>query len=134
LLLVAALLSGAVLLAVAYALLLPPFLEDLVAQELQSQFRLAERPDVDLRSSPANRFAGRFHGGRVALADPELGGVRLDEITVDLDPFDLDVFGSVTSGRIKSQQPLSGDLRAQPSEEEVATSSGSEATVRSIEL
>ena len=118
-------------------MLLPPFLEDLVAQELQSQFRLAERPDVDLRSSPANRFAGRFDGGRVALADPGLGGVRFDEITVDLDPFDLDVFGSVTSGRIKSQQPLSGDLRAQLSEEEVArvaTCSGSEATVRSIEL
>jgi hypothetical protein len=119
LLLVAALLSGAVLLAVAYALLLPPFLENLVAQELQSQFRLAERPEVDLQSSPSNRFAGRFDGGRVALADPELGGVRLDEMTVDLDPFDLDVFGRVASGRIKSQQPLSGDLRAQLSEEEL---------------
>ena len=115
-LLVAALFAGAVLLAVAYALLLPPFLEDLVAQGLQSQFRLAERPEVDLQSSPSNRFAGRFDGGRVALADPELGGVRLDEMTVDLDPFDLDVFGSVVSGRIKSQQPLSGDLRAQLSE------------------
>ena len=136
-LLVAALFSGAVLLAIAYALLLPPFLEDLVAQELQSQFSLAERPDVDLQSSPANLFAGRFDGGRVALADPELGGVRLDELTVDLDPFDLDVFESVASGRIKSEQPLSGDLRAQLSEEEVAriaTSSGTEASVRGVEL
>lgn len=135
---ICALLVGAVLLVGAYALLLPSFLEDLVAQDLQSQFRLAEKPEVNLESRLPGVLTGRFEGGRVALVDPELGSVvRLDELTVELQPFDLDVLGSLRGGRIQSKQPLSGDLRAQLSEEEVAkvaASSGTGAPVRSIEL
>lgn len=127
---------GAVLLA--YALLLPCFLEDLVAQELRSQFRLAQEPEVDLESRPPGILTGRFEGGRIALADPELGGVaRLDELAVELDSFDLDVLGSLKGGRIKSGEPLSGEFRAELSEEEVARivdSSGGTAPVRSVGL
>ena len=129
---------GAILLAGACSLLISSFLEDLVAQELRSQFGLAEEPEVDLESRPLSILTGRFEGGQVALAAPEFGGVaRLDQLTVELEPFDLDVLGSVTSGRIKSEEPLSGELRAELSEEEVAriaASSGTGAPVRSIEL
>lgn len=136
-LVILALLVGAILLVGAYTLLLPPLLEDLVAEDLQRQFRLAEKPEVNLESGLPGVLTGRFDGGRVTLADPELDGVRLDEVTVDLEPFDLDVSGSVTSGRIQSEQPLSGDFRAQLSEEEVAriaASSGAAAPVRGVEL
>ena len=72
-------------------------------------------------SDPApSVFLGEFEGGEIALTDPELGGVRPDEVTVDLEPFDLDVPGSVASGRIESDGPLSGTLRVELSEEEVA--------------
>jgi hypothetical protein len=67
-----------------------------------------------------------------------LGGARPDEETVNLDPFDLHVLGSVTSGRIKSEEPLSGSLGAELPEEEVAkiaVSSGTTtAPVSAVEL
>ncbi len=63
-LLVAVPLSGAILLIVAYALLLPSLLEGLVARDLQNRFRLAEEPEVNLESRPPGILAGRFEGGR----------------------------------------------------------------------
>jgi LmeA-like phospholipid-binding len=138
LLCVAVPLSGAILLIGAYALLLPSFLGSLVAQELQGQLRLTEKPRVNLEGRWPGVLTGRFEGGRIALADPELGGVaRFDELSVDLEPFDLDVLGGVTGGRIKSEESLSGDLGAALSEEEVArvaTTSGSRVPVRNMEL
>jgi hypothetical protein len=58
------------------------------------------------------------------------------ETTVDLDPFDLDVLGSLASGRIRSEEPLSGTLRAELSEEEVTkiASSYADAPVEGVEL
>ncbi len=35
------------------------------------------------------------------------------ETMVALDPFDLDVLGSLMSGRVRSEKPLSGTLRAE---------------------
>ena len=75
---------------------------------------------------------------KVTLADPDLGGVRPDEVSVDLEPFNLDVPGSVANGRIESKEPLSGTFRAELSEEEVARITASSDTavtpVRSVRL
>lgn len=101
--------------------LVPLLLEGLVARNLRDGLGLAEAPEVKLVSDPApNVLLGEFEEGEVTLTNTELGGVRPDEVTVDLDPFDLDVPGSVASGSIESEGPLSGALRAELSEEEVA--------------
>ncbi len=63
---------------------------------------------------------GRFEEGRVTITIPELGGVRPDKATVDLGPFDLDVLRSLASRCIRGEGPLSGALRVELSEEEVA--------------
>jgi hypothetical protein len=108
LLFVAVPLSGAILLIGAYALLLPSFLGSLIAQELQGQLRLTEKPRVNLEGRLPGVLTGRFEGGRIALADPELGGVaRCDELTVDLEPFDLDVLGGLQVGgsKVRSRSP-----------------------------
>lgn len=76
--------------------------------------------EVDLTSAPApNIFLGKFEEGQV-----------------DLVPFDLDVLGSLASGRVRSEGPLSGTLRAELSEEEVAgiAVSYAVASARGVEL
>jgi hypothetical protein len=101
--------------------LLPPLLEGLVARNLRNGLGLAEKPEVNLTSDPApSVLLGKFEEGEITLANPELGGVRPDEVKIYLEPFDLDVPASVASGRIKSEVPLSGMLRAELSEREVA--------------
>lgn len=100
--------------------MLPSLLEGLVARNLRDGLGLAEAPEVNLVSDPApSVLLGRFEEGEITLTNPELGGVRPDEVTIDLEPFDLDVRGSVASGRIESGRPLSGTLRVELSEEEV---------------
>lgn len=99
----------------------PSLLEGLVARSLRDGLGLANAPEVNLVSDPApSVFLGKFEEGEITLTNSELGGVRPDEVTVDLEPFDLDVPGSVASGRIESEGPLSGTLRVELSEEEVA--------------
>ena len=119
-LLVATLSLGAVLLVSSFVLL-PLLLEKLVAQGLQSGLGLADEPHVEIRGDlPLGALAGEFEEGQVTFANPELpGGVRPDEVTVDLDPFDLDVLGSVASGRLRVEEPVSGELRIELSEEEI---------------
>ena len=63
---------------------------------------------------------GRFEDGEITLTNPELGYVRPDEVKIYLEPFDLDVPASVAGGRIESEEPLSGMLRVELYEEEVA--------------
>ena len=118
---------------------LPLLCENFVAKSLQNGFGLEEAPEVDLSSdSPRGILAGEFKDGQVTFANPELvGGVPPDGMTVDLDPFDLDVLGSVASGRIRSEEPISGTFQAELSEEKVAriaASSNATAPVRSVEL
>jgi len=36
---------------------------------------------------------GKFEEGRITFTTTELGGVRPEGVTVDLEPFDLDVLG-----------------------------------------
>jgi hypothetical protein len=108
---------------------LPPFVESLVARSLQEDLGLADAPEVSLVSDPApNVLFGEFEEGEVILTSPELGDVNPDEVTVDLDPFDLDMPGSLVSGGIESESPLSGRLRMELSEEEVAKLASSSGT------
>ncbi len=93
----------------------------LVARNLREGFGLAEAPEVNLVSDPApGVLLGRFDEGEITLTNPELGSVRPNEVKIYLKPFDLDVRGSVASGRIESGRPLSGAFRAELSEAEVA--------------
>jgi hypothetical protein len=117
---------------------LTPLLESYVSRSIQEEIGLAEAPEVDLRSEPSpDALSKRFEDGRVTLTDPELAdGVRPEEVTVDLAPFDLDVIGSVAGGRARTEGPLSGTLRAELPEEEVAkiVSSATAAPVTDVEL
>ena len=118
-LLAAALLLCAVALISTYTFL-PPLLENLAARDLQDRLGLSERPEVDLTSDPPpNVLLGRFEEGRVTITNPKLGAVRTEKATIDFGPFDLDVLGSLVSGRVRGAGPLSGTLRAELSEEEV---------------
>ena len=101
--------------------MLPSLLEGLVARNLRSGLGLSEALEVNLVSNPApSVLLGRFEEGEITLTNPELGGVRPNEVKIYLEPFDLDVRGSVASGRIESGRPLSGAFRAELSEAEVA--------------
>jgi hypothetical protein len=119
--------------------LLPYLLEGLVARNLRDGLGLAEAPEVNLVSDPApSVLLGRFEEGEISLTNSELGGVRPDEVKIYLEPLDLDVPASVTSGRIESEGPLSGTLRAELSEGEVArlanASNNLAAPVRNLRL
>lgn len=119
-----------------------PLLESYVSRSIQEQIGLANAPEVNLESaSNSNALRGRFEDGRVTLTDPELAnGVRPDEVTVNLEPFVPDVLGSVAGGRLRGEGPLSGTLRAELSEDEVAriaasgTSGSSTMPVRGVEI
>ena len=94
--------------------LLPSLLEGLVARNLRDGLGLAEAPEVNLVSDPApSVLLGRFEEGEITLTNSELGGVRPDEVKIYLEPLDLDVPASVTSGRIESEGLLSRTLRAE---------------------
>jgi hypothetical protein len=95
-------------------------LEGLVARNLRDGLGLVEAPEVNLVSDPASSvLLGRFEEGEITLTNPELGGVRPDEVEIYLKSFDLDVPASVASGGIESEGPLSGTLRVELSEIEV---------------
>ena len=73
-------------------------------------------------------LAGEFSGGRVSLRGYDLDGVRAEEVTVEFAPFDVDVLRSVMGGSIFFQQPPSGTLRVELSEDEVGRMAASEVT------
>lgn len=113
------LLVGAVLVVGTY-IFLPPLLEGYVARDLRDKLGLAETPEVGLTSDPAPRMLfGEFSDAHVTLPPAVAGNVRPDEVTIDLDPFDVDMLGSVTSGGLRTTAPLTGDLRVELSEAEV---------------
>ncbi len=101
-------------------LFLPSYLERNVASSLQEEFALESTPRVALeRGSAAEVRTGRFSGGRVEMSNVELDGILAEEVVVDLAAVDLDLLGSIVAGRIESQNPVSGTLRATISEEEI---------------
>ena len=107
---------------------MPALLENLVARELKGRLGLDAVPEVALRGDPAGMLAGEFGGGRVSLPAAELAGVRAEEVEVELSPFDVDVLGSVTGGGVRFEQPPSGMLRVELSEDEVGRIAASQVT------
>jgi hypothetical protein len=100
---------------------LPLLAERMVARNVQEGMGLRERPEIELQSDPAPAIlAGMFSGGRISLGDADLGDVRVRRVVVNLDPFDLDMTEIVMTGAIRSDEPLSGTLRAEVSEGEIS--------------
>ena len=100
---------------------LPTVLENLVARNVQDRLGLAERPGVDLESDPRwEMLLGEFSDGRVSVGATDLGGVRAEDVSMDLDPFGVDVAESVRSQAAVTREPVSGRVRLTVSEEEVS--------------
>jgi LmeA-like phospholipid-binding len=100
---------------------LPSLIEYAVATDVQNRLSIEKQPDVRLKSDPPlAMLKGEFSGGRIAMRNVDLGGVRAEKASIDLDPFDIDVWDTMKSGRVVDRQPLSGALEIQVSEEEIA--------------
>ena len=113
-------LVGAVLLIGSYTFL-PSLVASLVARDIKERTGIEGEPEVSLESDPPpGMLLGRFESGTVTVPGPDLGDVRPDEVTIDLDSFDLNVFQSIINGRFTADGPLSGSLRVELSEAEVA--------------
>lgn len=131
------LLVGVVLVVGTYTFI-PPLLEGYVARNVQDRLGLAETPEVALTSDPAPlMLLGRFSDGRVVLPPGSAGNVRPEEVAMDLDPFNVNLRESVSSGGLRTEAPVSGDLRVELSEAEVSRIAGSEVTsfpITSVDL
>lgn len=100
---------------------LPALLENVFGERLKGELGLQNRPEVSLQSDPPPALlAGDFAQGQVSLQQADFGGVRPRRATIDLDPFDINVLKTVQNGELASQEPLSGNLRMEISEDEVA--------------
>ena len=131
------LVTGTLVLVAGAFIFLPAIVEGFVARDLQDRLGLDTPPGVDLRAGPAEMLAGNFGGGRVTLPGYDPGGVRPEEVAIDLSPFDVDVLGSVAGGRLAYERAPSGTLRTTLSEAEVRRIAASEVVdfpVRGVEL
>ena len=116
---------------------LPSLLEYAVAKDVQNRLGIEKQPEVRLKSDPAlNMLRGEFTGGRIGMRNVDLGGVRAEKATIDLDPFDIDVWETMKNGRVVDREPLSGALRIEVSQDEVASliENGSDMPVTSVEV
>ncbi|MDQ4106862.1 MAG: LmeA family phospholipid-binding protein [Actinomycetota bacterium] len=113
-------LVGVVLVVGSYTFL-PPIVEERFGRAVQDRLGLETAPEVSLSSEPPpSLLVGEFESGRLVLEGLDFEGVRPDRTIVDLDPFSLDVLGSLGSGTFETEGPLSGSLRMELSEREVA--------------
>ena len=129
-------LAAFVLLVVPY-FVLPPVLENLVARNVQDRLGLAERPGVELDSDPQwEMLLGEFSSGNVSVGQADLGGVRAEDVSIDLDPFSVDVGESVQSRTAVVRGAVSGQVRLTVSEDEVSRLAGqnAEVPVNGVEL
>jgi hypothetical protein len=116
---------------------LPPVLENLVARNVQDRLGLAERPGVELDSDPQwEMLLGEFSSGNVSVGQADLGGVRAEDVSMDLDPFSVAVGESVQSRTAVTRRPVSGQVRLSVSEDEVSRLAGqnAEVPVNGVEL
>lgn len=114
-------LISAVFLVIGLYTFIPALVDQLVAGALRQQLGLSQTPTVRLQSDPAPAvLLGDFTGGRVVIEGGEFGGVEAERITIDLNPFELNLVQSLWSGRLMGEGEISGALRAELSEEEVA--------------
>ena len=98
---------------------LPSLIEYAVATDVQNRLGIDKRPEVRLRSDPPlAMLKGEFSGGRIAMRNVDLGGVQADKAIIDLDPFDIDVWDTMISGRVVDREPLSGALEIEVPEDE----------------
>ena len=127
----------AVVLALVPYFVLPPILEGLVARNAQDRLGLTERPDVELDSSPQwEMLLGEFSSGGISVGETDLGGVRAEDVSIDLDPFSVDVRESVRSRTAVVRRPVSGQVRLTIPEEEVSRLAGQnvQVPVNGVEL
>ncbi len=97
---------------------LPSVLGSVLARTLQSQLGLEDRPEVELASDPApTLYAGSLSEALVTAEGVELRGIKVEKVIMDLDPFNVNLVESATSGALSTEQPLSGKLSVQLSEE-----------------
>ena len=97
---------------------LPSLLGSVLALALQSQLGLGSVPEVELASDPApTMYAGSLSKALVSAEGVELRSVRAEKVIMDLDPFNVNLVESATSGVLSTEQPLSGKLSAELSEE-----------------
>jgi LmeA-like phospholipid-binding len=116
---------------------LPSLIEYAVATDVQNRLGIEKQPEVRLRSDPPlAMLKGEFSGGRIAMRNVDLGGVRAEKASIDLDPFDIDVWDTMKSGRVVDREPLSGALEIEVSEDEIArlAQKGSEMPVTSVKV
>ncbi len=118
-----------VLLIVPY-FVLPPVLESVVARNVQDRLGLSERPGVELESDPRwEMLLGEFSSGRISIGGTDLGGVRAEDVSMDLDPFSVAVGESLRSRTAVAEEPVSGRARLTVSEAEVSRLAGQNADV-----
>ncbi len=99
---------------------LPSLLEYGVARDVKTRLGVEKQPEVKLRSDPPlSMLRGEFAGGRVVMRNADLGGVRAERASIELDPFDINVWATMKNGRVVDREPLSGDLRVEVSEDEI---------------
>ena len=100
---------------------LPSLIEYAVATDVQNRLGVEKQPEVRLRSNPPlSMLKGEFSGGRIAMRNVYLGGVRAEKASINLDPFDIDVWDTMKTGRVVDRQPLSGALEIEVSDDELA--------------
>lgn len=100
---------------------LPSLIEYAVATDVQNRLGIETQPEVRLRSNPPlAMLKGEFSGGRIAMRHVDLGGVRAEKASIDLDPFDIDVWDTMKTGRVVDREPLSGALEIEVSEDEIS--------------
>jgi hypothetical protein len=99
---------------------LPSLLEYGVARDVKTRLGIEKQPEVKLRSDPQlAMLRGEFTGGRIGMRNTDLGGVRARRASIELDPFDINVWATMKNGRVVDREPLSGDLRVEISEDEI---------------
>lgn len=97
---------------------LPPLLGSVLARTLQNQLGLEDMPEVELESDPAPMmYAGSLSKALVSAEGVELRGIKVQKVIMDLDPFNVNLVESATSGALSTKQPLSGKLSVELSEE-----------------
>jgi hypothetical protein len=107
-----------VLIVLAPFTILPGLLESAVAQILHDQLGLREPPEVEIESSPAPMmYAGSFSKILVSVEGLAFGGVQTKRVAMELDPVDVNLVQSLTSGTLSTAQQPSGTLRVDLSEE-----------------
>ncbi len=116
---------------------LPSLIEYAVAKDVQNRLGIEKQPEVKLKSDPPlAMLKGEFSGGRIAMRHVDLGGVRAEKASIDLDPFDIDVWDTMKNGRVVDREPLSGALEIEVSEDEISrlAQKDSEMPVRSVKV